>query len=117
MPPILLLKRLLSLMVVGFVVAVGLPFERGGLQAADYPKPPPPREYHVEIRYQIYADLNQRIIQFQDLIRYLESIGFRKKAAEDPRAEIADPRQTRMNGTIVADRVRQIRATGMSRLC
>jgi hypothetical protein len=90
------------------LLAIGLLSWPGLLQGADFPAPPPPKEYNVEIRYQIYADPNQRIAQFQNLVRFLESIGFHKKPAADPRAEILDPRQTRMSGTISSDKVRQI---------
>ena len=76
--------------------ALGLAIWPGVLRAGDFPAPPPPKEYNVEIRYQIYTDPNQRIAQFQDLVLFLESIGFHKKPAADPRAEIIDPRQTRM---------------------
>jgi hypothetical protein len=75
---------------------------------ADFPAPPPPKEYEVEIRYQIYAGRNERIAQFQDLVRYLESIGFHKKPAGDPEAELLDPNQTRMKGTISSGQVPQI---------
>jgi hypothetical protein len=75
---------------------------------ADFPAPPPPKEYEVEIRYQIYASRDQRIVQFQDLVRYLESIGFHKKPAADPEAEILDPNQTRMSGTIASEQVPKI---------
>lgn len=101
-------KRILQVSILALVGVVGLSSWRSSIKAADYPAPPSPKEYNVELRYQIYADLHQRITQFQDLVRYLESIGFRKKPAADPKAEIADPRQTRMEGTIAAGQVRQI---------
>jgi hypothetical protein len=90
------------------LVALGLVALPGVLGGADFPAPPPPTEYNVEIRYQIYSAPGQRITQFQDLVKFLESIGFHKKPAADPRAEILDPRQTRMSGTIASDKVRQI---------
>src|SRR5712692_3416911 len=81
MPPAIFLKRL-------FPICVLTMFIGSGKARADYPTPPPPKDYDVEIRYQIFADRNQRITQFQDLVRFLDSIGFHKKPAADPRAEI-----------------------------
>ena len=38
--------------------------------------PPPPAVYDVQINYRIRAGRNQRILQFLEMTRYLESIGF-----------------------------------------
>jgi hypothetical protein len=108
MPPLRLRKRHLFFFITNILAVLFLPIEQDSIFGADYPSPPPPKEYQVEIRYQIYADLHQRIIQFQDLVRYLESVGFHKKPAEDPRAEMSDPRQTRMSGTIASGQVHQL---------
>jgi hypothetical protein len=101
MPPALFLRRFLPLGILGILMGVRP-------APADVLAPPPPKEYDVEIRYQIYAGRNERIVQFRELVRYLESIGFRKNPAPNPEAEIQDPNETRMSGTIASDRVRQI---------
>src|SRR5260370_3865560 len=75
---------------------------------AGFPAPPEPKEYDVEIRYQIYAGRNQRIALFRSMIQYLESIGFQKKPAPDPHYEEEDTQQTRMSGTIASDNLRKI---------
>lgn len=100
--------RILSVTIHAWVGIVGMSLCGNVSMAADFPAPPPPQEYNVVLRYQIYATLDQRIPQFQELVRYLESIGFRKKAAADPRAEMADPHQTRMEGTISSGQVRKM---------
>src|SRR5262249_60357388 len=41
--------------------------------------PPPPKEYDVQIRYRILAARNERIVQFNAMVGYVESIGFRKE--------------------------------------
>ncbi|MCS6850221.1 MAG: hypothetical protein NZ700_03510 [Gemmataceae bacterium] len=66
--------------------------------------PPPPAEYRVQLRYRILAGRNDRLRQYFDLIRYLESIGFRK----DPGAvtEPEDPLHDRMTGTIAGPNAR-----------
>ena len=94
-------KQLLPITILGLLIAAWP-------ARADYSAPPPPKEYEVDIRYQIYAGRNQRIVQFQDLVRYLESIGFHKKPAADPEAEIQDPNQTRMSGTIASEQVPRV---------
>jgi len=94
-------KQLLPITVLGLLIAAWP-------ARADYSAPPPPKEYEVDIRYQIYAGRNQRIVQFQDLVRYFESIGFHKKPAADPEAEIQDPNQTRMSGTIASEQASRI---------
>jgi hypothetical protein len=62
--------------------------------------PPPPPEYRVQIRYRIRAAGVGRLAQYQALIRYLDSIGFRKEAGSEDAGE--DSEQTRMTGTIAS---------------
>jgi hypothetical protein len=101
MPPAIHAKRLLRISVLVLLTA-------SWPARGDFPAPPPPKEYEVQIRYQIYASRNERIAQFQDMVRYLESIGFHKRPAPDPEAELLDPNQTRMSGTIASGQVPQI---------
>jgi hypothetical protein len=65
--------------------------------------PPPPAEYDVQARYSIRAATNQRIVQFFEMVRYLESIGFKREpGAED---EPADPFADRLRGRLPSNRV------------
>src|SRR5262245_54421189 len=66
--------------------------------------PPPPPTYDVRARYRITAARNERIAQFFQMVRYLESIGFRR--APGPEDEPADPLADRLQGTLPSDRVR-----------
>jgi hypothetical protein len=68
--------------------------------------PAPPKEYQVHIRYRIRATGNQRIAQFLEMTRYLQSIGFQKDLG--PENEVEDPDQTQMAGTIASGRAREI---------
>lgn len=69
--------------------------------------PPPPAKFDVQLRYSIRAGTNQRIEQFQQMMRYLESIGFLAVASEDPQ-EAADPNAERLRGTLPSDKVRDL---------
>jgi hypothetical protein len=70
--------------------------------------PPPPNEYRVQIRYRIRATGGERLARFDALVRYLESIGFRKDPG--PESEAEDPDQTRMSGTITSSNAEKILA-------
>jgi hypothetical protein len=76
---------------------------------ASPPGPPPPAEYDVIIRYRIEASRTERIIQFREMTRYLESIGFKKDAPlnED---EAADASVTEMTGHIASANAHKILA-------
>jgi hypothetical protein len=69
--------------------------------------PPPPAKYDVQIRYSIRAGTQQRIEQFQQMMRYLESIGFERGPSDHPH-EAADPNAERLSGTLPSDRVRDL---------
>ncbi|HEV3080674.1 MAG TPA: hypothetical protein VGY66_12880 [Gemmataceae bacterium] len=68
--------------------------------------PPPPRDYKVEIRYQIRSGGAMRVARFREMLRYLGGLGFKKDAGPENEAE--DPEQTRMTGTIAADHAREL---------
>ena len=38
--------------------------------------PPPPASYDVQCRYRIRVGRNERIVQFREMVRYFESIGY-----------------------------------------
>src|SRR5579885_744697 len=65
--------------------------------------PPPPDEYDVLLRYRIDAFRNERVPQFRAMVRYLESVGFKKAApGEDEEDEAENPGVTLMRGTIAS---------------
>lgn len=70
--------------------------------------PPPPGEYKVHLRYRIHASRIERITQFLEMTRYLESLGFKKDPGPENEAE--DWNQTRMSGTIPSAPARRILA-------
>jgi hypothetical protein len=80
-----------------------------GALTAGPPAPPPPAEYDVIIRYRIDAARTERIKQFFEMTRYLESIGFKKDPTENE-DEPADAAATEMTGTIASANVRKILA-------
>jgi hypothetical protein len=90
-----------ALPLLGFVLLLGVLPALG-----QPPSPPPPKEYEVQLRYQIFAGRNDRLVQFADLTRYLDSIGFQRDPG--PEGEAEDPSQTRMTGTIAAANARKL---------
>jgi hypothetical protein len=66
--------------------------------------PPPPARYDAQLRYRIRVGRNERIVQFREMVRYFESIGFRREESDDPN-EPADPNAERMTGSLPSDRV------------
>lgn len=72
------------------------------------PGPRPPKEYQVQLRYQIFAARNDRLKQFFALTDYLKSIGFQKD--EGPESEPEDPSETRMTGAIASANARKMLA-------
>lgn len=73
------------------------------------PAPPPPAEYDVIIRYRIDAARTERLVQFAEMMRYLESIGFNKDPSENEN-EPEDRAATEMTGHIASANVRKILA-------
>jgi hypothetical protein len=67
---------------------------------------PRPKEYDVRIRYRIDAYSTTRIRQFVPMLRYFESLGFKKD--EGPEDEQENPRVTLMTGTIPAANARKL---------
>ena len=77
--------------------------------AAEPPAPPPPQTYDVQISYRINAFRNERLLQYDEMMRYLKKIGFQRnpqEAVEETEAE--DVKHTRMSGTIPSRRARDL---------
>jgi hypothetical protein len=69
--------------------------------------PTPPKLYDVQIHYRIAAFRNERIVQFAQMMRYLQEVGFRRDPDEVvPDNEAEDQNATRLRGTVPADRAR-----------
>src|SRR5262249_53566253 len=77
--------------------------------SAQPPSPPPPVEYDVIIRYRIDAARTERIVQFRQMVRYLESIGFSKDPSENEN-EAEDREATEMTGHIASANMPKILA-------
>jgi hypothetical protein len=67
----------------------------------------PPDNYDVVIRYRIDAARTERIVQFFEMTRYLESIGFKKEPSPNEN-EPADATVTEMTGSIASGNLRKI---------
>jgi hypothetical protein len=69
--------------------------------------PPPPATYDAQVRYRIRIGGNERIVQFREMTRYLESIGFKRIESSDPN-EPADADAERMAGSLPSNRVAEL---------
>jgi hypothetical protein len=65
--------------------------------------PPPPAEYDLQARYSIRAAINQRIVQFREMVGYLESLGLKREPGEED--EPADPFADRLRGRLPSNKV------------
>src|SRR5262245_52848175 len=79
----------------------------GGAPArAEVAAPKPPAEYKAVVRYRIQAARNERVAQFFEMTRFLESLGFKKDAGPDNEPE--DTNLTRVTGTISSAKAAQL---------
>jgi hypothetical protein len=69
--------------------------------------PPPPAVYDAQVRYRIRVGRTERINRFLEMIRYLDSIGFRRAPGEDL-SEAANPEAERLTGTLPSNKVRDL---------
>lgn len=67
---------------------------------ADVKQPEPPGKYNVEFRYRIKADRNERIRQFDIMMKYIGSLGFVETENDDSELAPFDPSAERMIGTM-----------------
>jgi hypothetical protein len=70
--------------------------------AAQVKYPTPPAKYHVDLRYRIAAEQNQRVRDYRDLTAALGKIGFVADPREDDDLDRFDPTAERLAGTIPA---------------
>src|SRR5947207_8979655 len=71
-----------------------------GTAAGQVKYPPRPEKYHVDLRYSIRADRDERIRQYRAMTKFLDSIGFAADPREDADLDIFDPTAERLSGTI-----------------
>jgi hypothetical protein len=71
--------------------------------------PAPPEVYDVEISYRINAFRNERLLQYDEMMRFLKRAGFQRDPEEVvPETEPEDVSRTRLRGTIPAGRAREL---------
>jgi hypothetical protein len=71
--------------------------------AAEPKAPPPPKAYHVRIRFGINAHGNARVVPYLAMMKDLRKAGFQRDPAEEvPPTEPEDPRFDKMSGSISA---------------
>ncbi len=70
--------------------------------------PPPPALYDVQIRYHIDAARNERVAQFNELLKTLKQVGFVLDPSKVDDTDPEDNRATRLYGTVSADKSRQL---------
>ncbi|HEV3119626.1 MAG TPA: hypothetical protein VGY58_21390, partial [Gemmataceae bacterium] len=68
--------------------------------------PPPPAEYRGVVRYHIRSGGQTHVARFREMVKFLQEQGFTKDPGTEN--EEADPDQTRITGTIRADRAREL---------
>jgi hypothetical protein len=78
---------------------------------ATVPAPPAPAVYDVRIRYRIDAFRNERVVQYGEMMRFLQAHGFRRDPnAEVPENEAEDRQATRLDGTVPGKRALELAA-------
>jgi hypothetical protein len=65
--------------------------------------PPPPKEYQVKLRYSILAARDQHVREYDALIKYLRSVGFKFDAGPNTNRE--DASKNYLEGTIASAKV------------
>ncbi|MGE3805418.1 MAG: hypothetical protein AB7K24_12155 [Gemmataceae bacterium] len=76
------------------------------LARGEAPRPEPPKQYDVTLRYRIYAGRNERLRQYYALLRFFKKVGFEKDTGEF--GEDLDSTHTVMTGTIASQHARKL---------
>jgi hypothetical protein len=77
--------------------------------AAAPPAPPPPETYDVQIAYRINAGRNERLTQYNEMMRFLKRIGFQRDPEDVPSEnEPENVAHIRLRGSIPARRAREL---------
>jgi len=59
--------------------------------AAQTKVPKPPEAYDAQVRYRINADRNERVLQFEAMIKFFGGLGFKETPGEDNDLAAFDP--------------------------
>jgi hypothetical protein len=70
------------------------------------PRPAAPKEFDVQLRYRIYAARTERIRQYLEMTKALDSAGLKRDEGEITEAE--DPSETMLTGKLAADNVARV---------
>ncbi|HVK13155.1 MAG TPA: S8 family serine peptidase [Gemmataceae bacterium] len=76
--------------------------------AAQIKTPKPPDSYDAAIRYRINADRNERVLQFEQMVKHFGGLGFKETAAEDGDLAAFDPAAEKMFGTVPSKTARDL---------
>ena len=72
------------------------------------PAPPPPETYDVQISYRINAFRNERLLQFDEMMRFLKKAGFQRNPQDVAESEAENVKHTRISGTIPGRRAPEL---------
>lgn len=70
--------------------------------------PKPPENYDVQLRYRIQADRNERVLQFDEMVKFFAGIGFKETETEESDLAPFDPTAERLIGTISSKDARDL---------
>lgn len=76
--------------------------------SAATPAPPPPETYDVQISYRINAFRNERLLQYDEMMRYAKKLGFERDPQDVAESEAEDVNHTRLKGTIPSRRAHDL---------
>ncbi len=68
--------------------------------AAEPAAPPLPETYDVQISYRINAFRNERLMQYAEMMRYLQKLGFQRDPQDVSETEAEEAAHTRLKGSI-----------------
>jgi hypothetical protein len=75
---------------------------------AEPPVPPPPETYDAQISYRINAFRNERLLQYDEMMRYLKKLGFQRDPQDVSETEAQEVAHTRLRGTIPSRRAHDL---------
>ncbi|QEL20067.1 hypothetical protein [Limnoglobus roseus] len=83
--------------------------------AAQVKRPAPPATYHIDLRYQIATEENQRVREYRELTAALAKLGFVATASDDADLDKFNPLAERLAGTIPSKDARKVLDIGAIR--
>ena len=70
--------------------------------------PKPPDRYDAQIRYRIQADRNERVLQYEEMTKFLGGLGFKETATDESDLAPFDPNAEFMSGTVPSRTARDL---------